>query len=264
DLSFLHVPQYVTKLNEIFLRYFVSVSAKRADHLIANSEYTKQDIVDTYKVPENRVTVAYPGVDRKQFKPASKSQIAKVREAYGLEKPFILYLGTLEPRKNIVSILKAYASLENREDFNLVLAGKRGWMYGELFKQVGELGIEEDVVFTGFVPDEDKPALLSAAEVFVYPSFFEGFGMPVAEAQACGTPVITASVTSLPEAGGDAALYVDPYKTDELADSLRKLLGSSSLREELSAKGAKHAKKFDWTVSAEKVISVFEGLGGRE
>ena len=260
DLSFLHVPQYVAKLNEIFLRYFVSVSAKRADHIIANSEYTKQDIINTYKISEDRVTVAYPGVDRKKFKPASKSQIAKVKEKYGLKKPFILYLGTLEPRKNIVSILKAYASLENREDFNLVLAGKRGWMYGELFEQVGELGIEEDVVFTGFVADEDKPTLLSAAEVFVYPSFFEGFGMPVVEAQACGTPVITSNVTSLPEAGGEAALYVEPSLPDQLKLALEKLLSSSKLAEDLRKKGLENARKFRWEDSAKKVLQIFNRL----
>lgn len=260
DLSFLHVPQYVAKLNEIFLRYFVSISAKRADHLIANSEYTKQDIVNTYKIPEDRVTVAYPGVDRKKFKPASKPQIAEVREAYGLEKPFILYLGTLEPRKNIVSILTAYASLENRKDFNLVLAGKKGWMYGELFKQVGELGIEEDVVFTDFVPDKHKPALLSAAEVFVYPSFFEGFGMPVVEAQACGTPVITSNVTSLPEAGGKAVVYVDPERIDDLEGAMENLLSSPKLRESLREKGLKNARKFRWEESAQKVLQIFNRL----
>ncbi|GMR19027.1 MAG: glycosyltransferase family 1 protein [Patescibacteria group bacterium] len=260
DLSFLKVPQYVAKFNEIFLRRFVSVSAKRADHLIANSEYTKQDIVNTYKISEDRVTVAYPGVDRKKFKPASKPQIEKVKEKYGLEKPFILYLGTLEPRKNIVSILKAYANLESRGDFNLVLAGKKGWMYNEIFRQVEDLGIEEDVIFTGFVPDEDKPVLLSAAEVFVYPSFFEGFGMPVVEAQACGTPVVTSNTTSLPEAAGGAALLVDPHQVDGLKGAVERLLSAAELRENLSAKGLENAKRFRWDESAGKVLNVFNSL----
>ncbi len=260
DLSFLRVPQYVTKLNALFLRRFVSVSAKRADHLIANSEYTKQDIVNTYKVPEDRVTVAYPGVNRKEFRPARDAQIKKIREKYGLEKPFILYLGTLEPRKNVLSILKAYASLGNREDFNLVLAGKKGWMYSKIFEEVKELGIEDGVVFTGFVSDGDKPAFLSAAEVFVYPSFFEGFGMSVIEAQACGTPVITSNVTSLPEAAGEAALYVDPYKVDDLKNAMEKLLFSSKLRDDLSQKGLVNVRRFDWGISAKRVLNVFGSL----
>lgn len=260
DLSFLRVPQYVTKPNEIFLRRFVSVSARKADHLIANSEYTKQDIVNTYKVPEGKVTVAYPGVDGRQFKPAGKSKIEKVKKKYGLKKPFVLYLGTLEPRKNIVSILKAYAGLKKRGELNLVLAGKKGWMYDEIFRQVRDLRIEKDVVFTGFFPDEDKSALLSAAEVFVYPSFFEGFGMPVVEAQACGTPVITSSVTSLPEAGGKGALYVEPNLPDQLKLALEKLLSSPKLAEDLKKKGLANARKFRWEESAQKVLQVFNRL----
>jgi glycosyltransferase involved in cell wall biosynthesis len=260
DLSFIKVPQYVTTPNTIFLRKFVSLSARRADHIIVNSEYTKGDVVDVYRVPEDKVTVAYPGVDTDWFKPLAEAEIGAVKKKYGLKKPFLLYLGTLEPRKNIITLLKAYAALGSRSEVDLVLAGKKGWMFEEIFKTVKDLGIKDGVVFTGYVSDEDKPRLLSGAEAFVYPSLFEGFGMPVIEAQACGTPVITSDVTSLPEAAGEAALFVDPYKIDDLKNAMGKLLSSSKLRGDLSRKGLANVKRFDWGTSAKKVLNVFDSL----
>ena len=260
DLTFEKVPQYVDRRNVDFLKKFVPPSVAKADHVVVNCEFTKNELIDAYRVPAERVTVAYPGVDPGVFYPRSEKEKEEVKKKYGIAKPFILYLGTLEPRKNVPAVLKAYASLPNRRDFNLVLAGKKGWLYEEIFRTVGDLGLEEDVIFTGYVPEEDRPKLLSAAEVFVYPSFFEGFGMPVVEAQACGTPVIASNTTSLPEAVGDGGVLVDPKNISQLAEALEEVLSSGSLREKLVKKGLANARRFSWEASAAEVIKIFRSL----
>lgn len=261
DLAFNRVPQYVDSKNVDFLNKFVPVSVRQADHVIATSNFTRKSIIETYGVPEDKVTTVYPGVDLSIFRPSSKIAIGQIREKYGLKKPFILYLGTLEPRKNIPFILGAFSKLKNNEDLDLVLAGKKGWMYEEIFEKVRELGIGGRVIFTGYVPDEDRPMLLSAAEVFVFPSFFEGFGMPVIEAQACGTPVVTSNVAPLPEAGGDSAVYIDPYDSAGLLKSLEELLSSASRRENLVKMGLANVRRFSWVDSARSIIKVINGLG---
>src|SRR3989304_4074640 len=258
DLAFEKVPQYVQDKNVRFLKKFVPRSLSEADHVVVTSEYTKADVVEIYGISEDNITVIYPGVDLEKFRPSSPARISQVREKYGLAKPFILYLSTLEPRKNVLSIIKAFAGFNNKKGYQLVLAGKRSWQDREIFEKVKELGLEESVVFPGYIPDQDKPDLLSAAEVFVYPSFFEGFGMPVIEAQACGTPVIASNVTSLPEVGGNAAVYVDPNDADGLTRSLEEILSSSSRRENLAKMGLGNGRGFSWENSSRNLIQVFE------
>ncbi|HLD96256.1 MAG TPA: glycosyltransferase family 1 protein [Patescibacteria group bacterium] len=261
DLTFEKVPQYVARRNVEFLRKFVPPSVARADHVVVNCEFTKRELIEAYRVPAEKVTVAYPGVDPKSFYPRSAKDKEEIKRKYGINKPFLLFLGTLEPRKNVPAILKVYADLPNRRDFNLVLAGKRGWLSEEIFRTVADLGLEEDVIFTGYVPEEDRPKLMSAAEVFVFPSFFEGFGMPVVEAQACGTPVVTSNTTSLPEAAGKGAVLVDPKNVYQLARAIEEVLSSGSLREKLVKKGLANARRFDWNESARKLIEIFNRLG---
>ena len=260
DLTFEKVPQYVDRRNVDFLKKFVPPSVAKADHVVVNCEFTKNELIDAYRVPAEKVTVAYPGVDPGVFYPRSEKEKEEVKKKYGISKPFILYLGTLEPRKNVPAVLKAYAGLPNRRDFSLVLAGKKGWLYEEIFRTVGDLGLEEDVIFTGYVPEEDRPKLMSAAEVFVYPSFFEGFGMPVVEAQACGTPVIASNTTSLPEAVGDGGVLVDPKNISQLAEALEEVLSSGSLREKLVKKGLANARRFNWEDSGAKIVRIFNSL----
>lgn len=260
DLTFERVPQYVDRKNVDFLKKFVPPSVAQADHVIVNSKFTRDDLIGTYRVPANKVTVVHPGIDPKFFFPRSEKERVAVTRKYGIKKPFLLYLGTLEPRKNVPAVVRAYAALMGRKDFNLVLAGKTGWMSEEIFRTVEDLGLREDVIFTGYVPDEDRPRLLSAAEVFVYPSFFEGFGMPVVEAQACGTPVITSNTTALPEAAGGAAILVDPEKVEEIAAALEQLTSSSSSREKFRKAGILNSRRFRWRESARKVIEIFRSL----
>ena len=261
DLTFEKVPQYVARRNVDFLKKFVPPSVARADQVVVNCEFTKRELIEAYRVPAEKVTVAYPGVDPKSFYPRSAKDKEEIKRKYGINKPFLLFLGTLEPRKNVPAILKVYADLPNRRDFNLVLAGKRGWLSEEIFRTVADLGLEEDVIFTGYVPEEDRPKLMSAAEVFVFPSFFEGFGMPVVEAQACGTPVVTSNTTSLPEAAGKGAVLVDPKNVYQLARAIEEVLSSGSLREKLVKKGLANARRFDWNESARKLIEIFNRLG---
>jgi len=262
DLTFEKVPQYVAQRNVDFLKEFVPPSVAKADHVVVNSEFTKQDLVNTYRVPAEKVTVVYPGVDEKVFYPRSEEDKTEVRKKYGIKKPFILYLGTLEPRKNVSSILKAYAGLKDKKEFDLVLAGKTGWLSEEIFRTVKDLELLESVIFTGYIPDEDRPKLLSAAEVFAYPSFFEGFGMPAVEAQACGTPVIASDTTSLPEAVGEGAILVDPRSVDEIKEALEKILASEELRTRLKEKGLENSRRFRWEESAKKLIGIFNRLKG--
>ncbi|NIT03492.1 glycosyltransferase [Candidatus Saccharibacteria bacterium] len=265
DLSFEKVPQFVFKKNVEFLQKFVPPSVAQADRVVAISQNTKQDLIETYGVPEKKISIVNPGVDLKVFKPQSESEIAKVKKKYGIERPFVLYLGTLDPRKNVAALVRAYAALRDQGRYQLVLAGKVGWMhekrvYGEVFEVVGKLGLKDDVVFTGYVPDEDRPKLLSACEVFVFPSLFEGFGMPVVEAQACGAPVVTSNVTSLPEAGGNGALYVEPTNLGQLTRALEDVLGKPALRESLRKKGLANARRHTWAKSAKKMMKVFESV----
>ena len=261
DLTFEKVPQYVARRNVEFLRKFVPSSVARADHVVVNCEFTKRELIEAYRVPAEKVTVAYPGVDPNSFYPRSAKEKEEIKKKYGIAKPFLLFLGTLEPRKNVPAILKAYADLPNRRDFNLVLAGKRGWLFEEIFRTVADLGLEGDVIFTGYVPEEDRPKLMSAAEVFVFPSFFEGFGMPVVEAQACGTPVVTSNTTSLPEVAGEGGLLVDPRDVGAIGGAIARILSSPSLREDLVGKGLKNSRRFRWEDSGKKLIEIFNSLG---
>lgn len=262
DLSFEKVPQFVDRQNVEFLKKFVPASVRECDHVVVISEATKRDVIETYGVSSEKITVIYPGVDPAQFNPRSATEVGEAKRKYGIKKPYLLYLGTLEPRKNIPAILEAYADLKRRREFNLVLAGKTGWLSEEIFATVRELGIGEDVVFTGYVADEDRPKLLSGAEVFVYPSFFEGFGMPVVEAQACGTPVVTSNTTSLPEVVGEAGIMVSPDDVAVLSSALEKVLFDPALQKDLVKRGLNHARQFSWERSARDLLKIFNRLNG--
>lgn len=260
DLTFEKVPQYVAARNVDFLRKFVPGSCRQADHIVTISQAAKKDIVQSYNIPADKITVVYPAVNTQTFYPRASAEKEAVKKKYGIKKPFVLYLGTLEPRKNVPAVIKAYAGLKNRKDFNLVLAGKRGWMDEEIFEQVKSLKIEDDVIFTGYVPDEDRPRLMSAAEIFVFPSFFEGFGMPVVEAQACGVPVVTSNTTSLPEAAGEGAILVDPRRIEDIKTAIEKILSSPKLQNDLKEKGFRNARRFRWDDSGKKLIKIFNNL----
>jgi glycosyltransferase involved in cell wall biosynthesis len=255
DLSFIRFPTLFRAANRLYLNVLTRLSARRAQRLIAVSIQTAQETMRLLGVPPERIDVVYHGVDP-VFHPLPADEIVAFRQRRGLPEQYVLFVGTLEPRKNLVRLVEAFA--RTRESHvKLVLAGGKGWLYDELFDTVETLGLQEDVIFPGYVTSEELPLWYNAATVFCYPSVYEGFGFPVLEAQACGTPVLTSNISSLPEAAGDGALLVDPYDVDALAAGLHRLLHDESLRHQLQESGLAHAGRFSWMDTARETARVY-------
>ena len=231
---------------------------RTADKIIADSNSTKRDLINYFNVPAEKIKVILLAADEK-FKPLDHEEINEVKQRYKLDFPFILYVGTLEQRKNIPTLIKAFYKLKKDETKQkLVIAGGKGWKYKEIFETIDKLNLQKDVIFTGYVLDEDLPALYNAADLFVYPSLYEGFGLPPLESMACGTPVITSNTSSLPEVVGDAGIMVDPYDVDRLADAMHKVLSNEELREDMIKRGLERAKMFSWDKTARETLRVYE------
>jgi glycosyltransferase involved in cell wall biosynthesis len=262
DLIFLFHPETHKPLNRWFLTLMMPRFLRAADAVIAVSECTKRDAIRFYRIPEEKISVIYEGVNPR-FRPADPETIAAVRARYNLPEHFILYVGTIEPRKNLTALLEAFHHLLATHDLRLVIVGKKGWLYEGFFRRLRELGLGDRVIFTGYVPDEDLPAIYSAADLFVFPSLYEGFGLPVLEAMACGTPVICSNTSSLPEVAGDAAFLVDPTDVCSLAGAMEQALTDEHLRSELMAKGLERARWFTWEKAAAKTLEVYRGVLGR-
>jgi glycosyltransferase involved in cell wall biosynthesis len=251
DLGFLRYPQFLRPARRIYQRTFTTRSARAATRVIAVSESTRQDVI-ALGVPPERVRVVYNAVEERFQPEADPARLQAFRDQHGLPQRFVLYLGTLEPRKNLIGLLEGYARLRALEPDApaLVLAGAKGWYYDAIFERVRALGVERAVTFAGYVRDEEQPLWYAAAELFVYPSLFEGFGLPVVEAMACGVPVITSNVSSLPEVAGDAAMQVDPHDYYTLAHTMRSVLRDNEARHRLIARGLSRAQWF----SAKRMI----------
>lgn len=260
DLVFRFYPETHKLLNRWFLALMMPRFLEAADAVIAVSEWTKKDAIELYGLDEDKVSVIYEGVNPR-FRPAPSETISVIRQKYGLPEGFILSVGTIEPRKNLTSLLEAYHSLRNaRPDLKLVIVGKKGWLYEGFFRKLHKLGLENEVIFPGFVRDEDLPALYSAADLFVFPSLYEGFGLPVLEAMACGAPVVTSNTSSLPEVAGEAALLIDPRSLEALARAMRDVLDNKILRDDLRARGPKQAAKFTWETAARETLAIYRSL----
>lgn len=262
DLSFIRFPELFRPGNRLYLTVMTRLSARRARRLIAVSEHTAEESVRLLGVPRERIRVVYHGVDP-AFHPLPAEEIAAFRRHRGLPDRFVLFVGTLEPRKNLTRLVDAFAQ-RAPEDTALVVVGGKGWLYDEVFARVEKLGLEDAVIFPGYVPNEELTLWYNAAAVFAYPSLYEGFGMPVTEAQACGTPVLTSDTTSLPEAAGDAALLVDPKSSEAIAAGLRRLLGDEELRDDLRERGLAHARAFTWLHTAQDTVQVYREAAGSE
>lgn len=225
------------------------------DMFIAVSANTKKDIINYLNIQEDKIRVIYEAPDER-YRPIR--DLSGFRAKYGLNK-FVLFVGTLEPRKNIPNLIKAFAMLK-RTDYQLVIAGKKGWKYADIFKLVEDRGLNDRIRFIGYIGDEELPELYSAADLFVYPSLYEGFGLPPLEAMACGTPVIVSNRSSLPEVVGDAGILVDPEEIDDIAGAMERLLQKTSLREELSGRGLQQAGKFSWQRCARETMSLYKEI----
>lgn len=263
DIAHEHYPEFFTATYRLCFRGLIRRSAQRADHIITVSDYSKNDISTTYHIDPDRITVTYEGAGS-DFFPRDKLECQQqVTRNYGIKAPFLLYVGRIQERKNLRRLLSAYARL-NREsvDQKLVLVGKKDWMSESMEAHLKALDLKGRVVFTGYVPSVDLPVFYNAAEAFVYPSVFEGFGLPVIEAMACGLPVLTSYGSSLEEVSGDAALLVDPLSEESIAQGLRKLLGDHSLRLRLGRAGLARSAKFSFKNTADQTRGVYERLAG--
>lgn len=260
DLSFVRAPETATPVLKAYLDRVVPRSVRRATHVLADSQATKDDLVDLYGVPLDKVTVLLSGVSARFTPVEDESACQDVRERYGIPgNPYVFSIGTVQPRKNYARLIEALAALGPAfEDMHLVIAGGRGWLDSPIYRRVDDLDMAERVHFIGFARDEDLPALYSAARCLAYPSLYEGFGFPVLEAMACGTPVLTSTISSLPEVAGEAALLVDPYDTEGLADGLRRLLTDEALRADLVARGFEQAAGFTWACAAQQLKVIYE------
>jgi glycosyltransferase involved in cell wall biosynthesis len=267
DLSFEHLPHTFHRRSRTQLRLTVRHSAKRAAQILTLSEHTRRDVIDTYRIDPARIT-AIPLAAPRHFSPVEDNrELQRVRHNYGIDGPYILSVGSIQPRKNLPRLINAYASLRGKyveaELPKLVLAGKHAWLYDETTRALAETGLKESVILTGYVPESDLPALYSGALCFIYPSYFEGFGLPPLEAMKCGAPVIVGNKTSLPEVVGDAALTVDPYDVPAIAGAIERLVNDSDLRRELSVKGRNRAETFDWRETARRTLQIYEQVGKR-
>lgn len=263
DMTIHAYPETVRRKTLWFLRKTLKASIRRADHIVTDSEFSKKEILKYYNVPESKISVVYCGVDFERFQPLKNKELLKqVKEKYGIDRDYFLYLGTLEPRKNLVRLIQSYAKAkQGKEDFPcLVLAGGKGWMYEEIFQTVTELGLEKDVIFTGYVEDKEVPVLMGCAFTFCFPSVYEGFGMPVLEAMACGTPVLTSRDSSMEEIAGGETVLVDAMSVEDIKKGLIRLYEDKEFRKELSEKGLSKAKKYTWEAGAKQLMQVYEDL----
>ncbi|MBU0702637.1 MAG: glycosyltransferase family 4 protein, partial [Chloroflexi bacterium] len=255
DLSFIRFPDLFRPANRLYLTALTRLSARRARRLIAVSEHAAAESARLLGVSRERIDVIYHGVDP-AFRPLPADEVAAFRRRRRLPERFVFFVGTLEPRKNLARLVEAFARARDAR-IGLVLAGGKGWLYDELFARVEALGLSEQVIFPGYVTSEELPLWYNAATLLAYPSVYEGFGLPVLEAQACGTPVLTSNLSSLPEAAGDAAVMVDPYDVEALADGLNRLLTDESLRNDLRAAGLARVGQFTWSRAAQETVRTY-------
>ena len=262
DLGYLCYPEAHRLLDRLYLDLSTRYNARAATHLIADSSVTKRDLIERYSIEPDKITVVYPGYDKTTFQPVRDEEaIEAVKARHNIAGDYILFVGTLQPRKNLTRLIEAFSNLQYPiPNIQLVIAGKKGWLYREIFCQVEELGLEEKVVFMGYVPEGDLPALLSGARLFVFPSLYEGFGLPVLEALACGTPVVCSNASSLPEVAGDAAVLVDPLDVEGLTAAMKRVLGDEELRAGLIERGFEQARRFSWEKCARATLDVLENV----
>lgn len=257
DLSFVRVPEAASPSLKAYLDAVVPRSVRRADQVLADSAATKSDLCELYGVDPDKIEVLYSGV-HPRFRPTSEG--ASIRAKYGLgDAPYVLAVGTVQPRKNYQRLIEALAKLPpDLDDVQLVIAGGKGWLQGPIYATVDHLRVQDRVRFIGFVEDADLPGLYSEARALAFPSLYEGFGLPILEAFACGTPVLTAHVSSLIEVAGDATILVEPLSVEAIRDGLLRLLRDETLRTELIARGFKQVTQFTWERAAAQLRAIYQ------
>lgn len=254
-------PQTHNRLDTWRYRHMLPRALRRADRILTDSQHSFADLRQHLGLDAGRMEVVYCGVNQR-FQPVrDPAALADVQRRYGLSQPYLLYLGGINGRKNIARLLEAYALVRReRPDVTLVVGGVRQWQTTAIDAALERLGLRQHVCFPGYIDDGDLPALYSAAAVFVFPSLYEGFGIPPLEAMACGTPVVTSNSSSLPEVVGEAALQIDPLNVDALAAAILLLLADPALREDLGERGRRRASLFTWQRTAESLLAVYAGM----
>jgi len=259
DLTFLHNPSWFRFERVHYYRWAITRSARHARRIIAVSTTTANEICELLNVPADRIDVVHNGIDER-YTPRNEGEQLAVQGKYRLPNRYFLFVGTIEPRKNVARMIQAWSHVADEIEEDLVIAGREGWKVGPIRQEAELAGHAKRIHFPGYVADEDLPAIMSGATALLYPSLYEGFGIPVAEAMACGIPVLTSNVSSLPEVAGDAALTLDPTDVDALADGIRQLATDEDLRNGLSKKGLERAKRYTWTNAAEQTLASYRRM----
>lgn len=258
DIIAYKFPDSVNLLPRIRFKLLLHRIIKNSDLIITDSYNSKKDLITHFNVPPEKIEVTYLGIDDK-FRVLPQEKVSEIKDKYGLNCPFILYVGMLAKHKNIPVLLEAFnIVLKKGLNCKLVIAGGKAWKFQHIFETLYKLDLQENVIFTGYIPDEDLPALYNAADLFVYPSVYEGFGLPPLEAMACGTPVITSNTSSLPEVVGDAAILFSPYDEEELADSIYNVFTDSDLKRSMVLKGLNRSKMFSWSKCASETLKIYK------
>lgn len=256
DFSFLLHPQWHPKERIEYLQTHLYL-AKKADHIITGSNFTKQEIIRYMQIPNEKISVIYHGVDHKLYKPYPQNELQETKAKYDLHEKFLLFVGSIEPRKNLLTLLKAYNlfSEEQKKMIPLILVGFKGWENREIMQEIEKNG--EYIRYLGYVSDEELAHLYNLCTLFIYPSLYEGFGLPPLEAMACGAVVVTSNIASLPEVCGDAALYIEPTNPQDIKDKITLVMESETLKKELSQKSLSQAVHFSWESAVEKHFEIF-------
>jgi glycosyltransferase involved in cell wall biosynthesis len=268
DLGYLYYPETHRGLDRRYLDWTTRRHTRIADGIIADSMATRHDLIDLYGADAGRISVVYLGWDNSLAPVEDQAEIDRIKTKLNIDGEYLLYLGTLHPRKNLVRLIEAYHMAigplpRPGQGPQLVIAGRKGWLYDEIFARVQDLNLADQVIFTGYVSDETKPGLISGALAYLFPSLYEGFGLPVLEAMACGTPVLTSNVSSLPEVAGNAALLVDPQRTEDISRGITELVTGADLRCSLIERGLHQIQKFSWDKAAAQILELLESTVGR-
>ena len=260
DLAYLHFPEAYTNQQRRYVNWSTRHNANRSQIVLADSQATKADLMRFYNVNPAKVEVLYPSIDPALRPVDDVEVITAVTQKHNITPPYLLYLGTLQPRKNLVRLINAYKAANMTHQ--LVLAGKAGWLSQSILEEVSNqqsaISSQQSILLPGFIDEEDKAALISGATAVLYPSLYEGFGFPILEAQACGVPVLTAKVSSLPEVAGDAARYVDPLDTQNITEGIKQIAEDHSLRKQLVTAGFENVQRFSWGKTASKLLQLME------
>ena len=258
DLIYHLFPAYHRRLNYWYLKTAMPLYVRRANALITISESSKRDLIEHYQVDKDKITVIYEAASPR-FRPEPAERVAEAKARYGLPDRYILALGTIEPRKNLIRLVDALRMLRRQDpELTLVIVGSAGWLYQDFFLHLEKLEEPRSVLLAGYVPDEDLPSLMTGAAAYVLASVYEGFGLPILEAMACGTPVVCSNTSSLPELGADAARYFDPHDVRDMLQAISAVLGDVGLREEMRTQGFEQAARFSWKRAAAETLALYE------